>query len=120
MPKILIVDDDVTITELMKAVVSMEGFEPTIVNDSTHAIEVIHSVNPDVITLDIMMPKLSGLELCALIREDPKFANIPILIISAKVDLETRQKALQAGAKGFVTKPFRIDDLISTIKNSMA
>ncbi len=120
MSKILIVDDDVTITELMKAVVSMEGFEPTIVNDSTQVIEVIHSVNPDVITLDIMMPKLSGLELCALIRKDPKFAGVPILIISAKVDLETRQKALQAGAKGFITKPFRIDDLINTIKNSMA
>ena len=120
MPKILIVDDDVTITELMKAVVSMEGFEPTIVNDSTQAIEAVHLVNPDVITLDIMMPKLSGLELCALIRKDPKFASIPILIISAKVDLETRQKALQAGAKGFITKPFRIDDLINTIKNSMA
>jgi len=120
MPKILIVDDDVTVTELMKAVVSMEGFEPTIVNDSTRAIEAVHSVNPDVITLDIMMPKLSGLQLCTLIREDPKFANIPILIISAKVDLETRQKAMQAGAKGFITKPFRIDDLINTIKNSMA
>ena len=120
MPKILIVDDDVTVTELMKAVVSMEGFEPTIVNDSTQAVEAVHAVNPDVITLDIMMPKLSGLELCALICEDPKFAGIPILIVSAKVDLETRQKALQAGAKGFITKPFRIDDLISAIRNSMA
>ena len=119
MPKILIVDDDVTITELIKAMLSLEGFEPTIVNDSTRAIEVAHSVNPDVITLDIMMPKLSGLELCALLRQDPKFANTPIFFISAKVDLESRQKALQAGAKGFITKPFRIDDLLKTIKSSL-
>jgi DNA-binding response OmpR family regulator len=119
MPKILIVDDDITITELIKTVVRLEGFEPTVVNDSTRAMEAAHSVNPDVITLDIMMPKLSGLELCALLRQDPKFANTPILIISAKVDAASRQKALQAGAKEFITKPFRIDDLLTTIKNSL-
>ena len=117
MPKILIVDDDVPITELIKTVVSMEGFEPTVVNDSTQAIEVANLTNPDVITIDIMMPKLSGLELCALFHKDPKFSDIPVIFISAKVDNESKQKAIQAGAAGFITKPFRIDDLINTIKS---
>ena len=64
MPKILIVDDDVTITELMKALVKMEGHEPTTVNDSLLAMEIAQVVKPDLITLDLMMPGLSGFELC--------------------------------------------------------
>jgi len=117
MPKILIVDDDAAITELIKTVVSMEGFESTIVNDSTQAIETANLINPDVIVLDIMMPDLSGLELCTLLHKDPKFANTPILFITAKIDVESRQKAIKAGAKGFLTKPFRIDDLLNALKS---
>ena len=117
MPKILIVDDDVPITELIKTVVRMEGFEPTVVNDSTKAIEAANLTNPDVITMDIMMPNLSGLELCALFHKNPKFSDIPVLFISAKVDTESKQKAIQAGAKGFVTKPFRIDNLINALRD---
>jgi len=120
MPKILIVDDDISITELIKTVVSMEGFEPTVVNDSMEAMEVATSFNPDVITLDIMMPELSGLELFALLRKDPKFSTTPIIFISAKTDVESRQKALQIGAKGFLTKPFRIDELLNIIRKSLA
>jgi CheY-like chemotaxis protein len=60
MPKILIVDDDVTITELMKALATMDGHEPTTVNDSLQAVEVANSVQPDLITLDLMMPGLTG------------------------------------------------------------
>src|SRR3990172_9071570 len=98
MPKILIVDDDVTITELMKALASTDGHEPITVNDSTKAIEVANSVNPDLITLDLMMPGLTGFELCELLHNDPKFANIPIVIVSAKDDSESKAKAMSAGA----------------------
>src|SRR5260221_9981234 len=83
MPKILIVDDDITITELMKALVKMEGHEPTTVNDSLQAMEIAKSVSPDLITLDLMMPGLTGFELCKLLHEDPKFSNTPIVIVSA-------------------------------------
>jgi len=116
MPKILIVDDDPTITELIKSVVSLEGYESAIVNDSTLAMDAALSFSPDVITLDIMMPKLSGLELCELFHKEPKFENIPIVFISAKIDLESKQRALNAGAKGFIPKPFRIEVLLDTIK----
>jgi len=120
MPKILIVDDDDAITELIKTVVSLEGYESTIVNDSTRAVEAANLTNPDVIVLDIMMPNLSGLELCTLLHKDPKFANTPILFITAKIDAESKRKAALAGAKGFLTKPFRIDDLIDTLKDVIA
>ena len=116
MPKILIVDDDFTITELMKALVKMEGHEPTTVNDSLQAMEVAQSVNPDLITLDLMMPGLTGFELCELLHNDPKFSNIPIVIVSARDDTESKQKAIEAGAKAYITKPFGVDDLMRKIK----
>jgi len=116
MPKILIVDDDVTITELLKFLVKMEGHAPTTVNDSTKAIEIANSVNPDLITLDLMMPGLTGFELCTLLHQDPKFANIPILIVSARDDPESRERAIKAGAQDYLTKPFGADELMQKIK----
>ena len=116
MPKILIVDDDVTITELMKVLVSMEGHQPTTVNDSTKAMEVASSVNPDLITLDLMMPGLTGFELCEMLHNDPKFEKIPIVIVSAKDDPQSKEMALKAGATDYVTKPFGADELMGKIK----
>jgi DNA-binding response OmpR family regulator len=116
MPKILIVDDDITITELMKALVKMEGHEPTTVNDSLQAMEIAKSVNPDLITLDLMMPGLTGFELCKLLHDDPKFSNTPIVIVSAKDDPESKEQAKQAGATGYLTKPFGLDEFLNKIK----
>lgn len=115
MAKILIVDDDTTITELMKALVKLDGHEPTIVNDSLHAMEAANSVGPDLITLDLMMPGLTGFDLCELLRNDPKFANTPIIIISAKDDPQSREKALAAGAREYLIKPFDVDDFLEKI-----
>ena len=116
MPKILIVDDDVTITELMKALATMDGHEPTTVNDSLQAMEIAKSVQPDLITLDLMMPGLTGFELCKLLHDDPKFSNTPIIIVSAKDDPESKEQAKQAGAKDYLTKPFGMDDFLNKIK----
>jgi DNA-binding response OmpR family regulator len=115
MPKILIVDDDVSITELMKALVKMEGHEPTTVNDSLRAMEVAQAVDPDLITLDLMMPGLTGFELCELLHRDPKFTKIPIVIVSARDDTESKRKAIEAGARAYITKPFGVDDLMGKI-----
>jgi DNA-binding response OmpR family regulator len=115
MPKIMIVDDDFAITELMKALLQMEGHEPTTVNDSTLAFEIANSVEPDLITLDLMMPGLTGYELCKILKDDPKFSNTPIVIISAKDDPESKRKALEAGAKDYIIKPFNIDNFIAMI-----
>jgi putative two-component system response regulator len=116
MPKILIIDDDVTVTELMKALVKMEAHEPTTVNDSLQAVEIAKSVNPDLITLDLMMPGLTGFEVCKLLSEDPDFSNTPIIIVSAKDDPESKQQALEAGARDYITKPFGVEDFIGKIK----
>lgn len=120
MLKILIVDDDVSITELMKALLKMEGHDPITVNDSLQAIDIAKSVNPDLITLDLMMPGLTGFELCKLMTEDPDLSNTPIVIISAKDDPESKQKALASGARNYLNKPFLVEDFIEVIETLTA
>ena len=115
MPKILIVDDDITMTELIKALVQMEGHEPTVVNDSLQTVDIANTVNPDLITLDLMMPGLTGFEVCELLHKDPKFANTPIIIVSAKDDSASKEKALSAGARDYITKPFGVDIFLEKI-----
>src|ERR1044071_8798141 len=90
MPKILIIDDDTTITDLLKTLMRMEGHTPTTLNDSTKALELAGALDPDLITLDLMMPGLTGFELCELLHQDPKFARIPIIVVSARDDHDDR------------------------------
>jgi DNA-binding response OmpR family regulator len=68
------------------------------------------------ITLDLMMPHLNGFEVCALLRSEPKFAQTPIIIVSAKEDSKSREMAFQAGATEYINKPFNIDEFLNTIK----
>ena len=117
MPKILVVDDDVSITELMRMLLQMDGHEPTTVNNSLEAIEIAKSVKPDLITLDLMMPGLTGFEVCELLHKEPEFSNTPIVIISAKDDPESKEKARQAGADEYITKPFGTDAFLNAIKS---
>lgn len=116
MAKILVVDDDVTVTQLLKMLLSMEGHQPTTVNDSNETLVVANQLHPDLITLDLMMPGLTGLELCELLRSDPGLRNTPILIISARDDTESMDKAFEVGANGYITKPFGVDTLTQKIK----
>ena len=116
MAKILIVDDDQLISNLLDQLLKMYGHQPTVVNDSTRAMEVANSIIPDLITLDLMMPGLTGFQLCDLLRADPKFTQTPIVIISAREDTESKARAFQAGVKDYITKPFNIDDLLNRIK----
>jgi two-component system, OmpR family, response regulator MtrA len=116
--KILVVDDDVTVTQLLKMLLSMEGHEPTTINDSNEAVEVASQLHPDLITLDLMMPGLTGFELCELLHNDPRFSTVPILIISARDDAESMEQAYRAGAWGYITKPFGVDTLIQKIKEA--
>lgn len=116
MAKILIVDDDLTITGLMEALMMMDGHQATIVNDSTKALDAAALISPDLITLDLMMPGLTGFELCERLKQDPKFANVPIMIISAKDDASSKERAAQLGANAYLSKPFNVDDLLQKIK----
>jgi DNA-binding response OmpR family regulator len=116
MAKILIIDDDKTMTGLLKTLLVMEGHTPTAVNDSTKAMDIAAALEPDLITLDLMMPGISGFELCEILHQDPRFAAIPILIVSARDDSESKVRAMRAGAIDYVTKPFDADELMRMIQ----
>jgi DNA-binding response OmpR family regulator len=116
MAKILIIDDDETMTKLLKTLVKMEGHIPTAVNDSTKAMEVAGMVQPDLITLDLMMPGVSGFDLCELLHQDSRFAGVPIIIVSARDDSESKARALKAGAADYMTKPFDADEFMQKIQ----
>ncbi len=116
MAKILIVDDDILITGLMQTLASMDGHETVVINNSSEALETAIAERPNLITLDLMMPHLSGYELCELLRADPQFDRTPIIIISAKEDTQSREKALRLGATEYITKPFDIDHFLRTLK----
>ena len=116
MAKILIIDDDVLITNLMNTLVTMDGHTAIVVNDSTRAVRVAKAENPDLITLDLMMPNLNGYEICELLRADSQFARTPIIIVSAKEDSKSKEMAYAAGATKFINKPFNIEDFLVAIK----
>lgn len=115
MKKIMVVDDDEDFTNLYKAALMAAGFDATAVNQSPAAIEMAYLVKPDVFLIDLMMPELDGFQLCRMIRADPVLGHIPIIIVTALTDIDSRMVAMGAGANDYLTKPFHIDTLKARI-----
>src|SRR3990172_6517857 len=116
MPKILVVDDDIHATTLFKTILTAKGFDAFIVNDSAFAVQTADTTHPDLIILDLMMPEPNGFEVCRMLRADPKYSRTPIVIFTAMGDNESKSQALDAGADEFLTKPFRVEDLMQRIQ----
>jgi CheY-like chemotaxis protein len=120
MAKILIVDDDIETTNLLKTIVMRKGHQPTSVNNSMSAVEVANSTLPDLILLDILMPGINGIQLCKIFQSTSNLKHIPIIIVSAVNDLGSKRDAFNAGAKDFLSKPVRADDLTQKIETLVA
>ena len=120
MAKILIVDDDAQTTALLESLVKTKGHDPKSVHLSRHAIEVAHSVNPDIILLDIMMEGINGIELCKLFKADSAFKNTPVIMVSALDDIGSKRDSFNAGAVDFITKPVRPGDLNQRIQEALS
>lgn len=111
--KILIVDDDENICELLRLYLEKDGFEPLVAGDGEKAIEFAQKHNPALILLDIMLPKLDGWQVC---REIRKFSLVPIIMLTAKGETFDRILGLELGADDYVPKPFDAKELIARIK----
>jgi len=123
MAKILIIDDDIQTTKLLEGMVALNGHQSTSVNSSMGAVEVARTVSPDLILLDIMMPGISGIDLCKIFQSTSELKHIPIIIVSALDDIGSKKDAFAAGAMEFVTKPVlpnvlakKMNSLINEIK----
>ena len=117
MTKILTVDDDKGTTALIEAILLSEGYESTIVNESHEAMEAAKRINPDLIILDLMMPEPTGFQLCRMLRASPDFVTTPIIIVTALSDEDSRVVAMGAGANDYLTKPFKVGDLVQKIRD---
>ena len=116
MVKILVVDDDIHATTLFKTILTAKGYEAIIVNDSATAVQVANTTNPELIILDLMMPEPNGFEVCKMLRANPKFSLTPIVIFTAMGDSEGKETASEIGADEYLTKPFRVEELMHKIQ----
>lgn len=115
MTKILMVDDDKLVTDLLEKLLKAEGYQTVTVNDSSKALEVAQTESPDLVLLDLMMPQPDGFRVCRMLREELAFKKLPIIIVTALDDSDSRAVAFGAGANDYLTKPFHPDELSEKI-----
>jgi two-component system alkaline phosphatase synthesis response regulator PhoP len=116
MKRILIIEDDRDIIELVRYNLEQEGFTLGSARDGLSGLEQVKKSPPDVLLLDLMLPKLSGLEICKAIRRDEKLNRLPILMLTARGDESDRVIGLELGADDYVTKPFSPRELVARVK----
>ena len=118
--KILIVDDEPNIVMSLEFLLKKEGFQIDTAGDGDAALEKIRNFVPDLVLLDVMMPKKSGFEVCEILRADPAFAKLRIIMLTAKGRDTEQAKGLALGADACMLKPFSTKDLVVKIRDVLA
>jgi DNA-binding response OmpR family regulator len=115
-PLILIVDDDAKIVRLVRSYLEQDGFRVTVATDGEEALQAIRSLRPDLVILDLMLPKIDGLAVTKAVRADAALRATPILMLTARVDDVDRILGLELGADDYVTKPFNPREVSARVK----
>ncbi|HAD81916.1 MAG: hypothetical protein A2509_02800 [Candidatus Edwardsbacteria bacterium RIFOXYD12_FULL_50_11] len=115
--KIMVVDDEPYIARVIKFKLEQEGYTVISANDGQSGLQKIKEEKPDMVLLDVMMPGLSGYEVCQKIREDAELAGIPVVILTAKGQERDREQGLSMGASDYITKPFSPNRLLELVKS---
>ena len=113
---ILLVDDEEELVELLKLRFEMLGYDVHVAHDGEEGLEKARALNPDLMILDVMMPRLDGFQVCRLLKFNENTANIPIIMLTARSQDKDRELATQAGANDYHNKPFEFDDLVEKVK----
>jgi two-component system response regulator MtrA len=111
--RVLVVDDDPALAEMLGIVLRGEGFEPAFVADGSRALSALREFRPDIVLLDVMLPGLGGIEVCQAIRAE---YGTPIIMLTAKTDTVDVVRGLEAGADDYVVKPFKPKELIARVR----
>ena len=111
--KILVVDDDTNICELLRLYLTKEGYQVTTANDGEEGLEKFNQLKPDMVLLDVMMPRMDGLEVCRRIR---KLGNTPVMMLTAKGETFDKVLGLELGADDYMVKPFDTKEVVARIK----
>jgi len=117
--RILIVDDDSQVLDILSNFLRQEGFEVSTLDNSLNFWETLEMINPNVLIFDVEMPSLSGIELCQVVRNDPRTSSLLILFITAHTDAETMQRVFAAGADDYLSKPIIGSELVTRISNRL-
>lgn len=112
----LVVDDDDVIRQLIKVNLELEGFEVRTAADGLECLELAPTLQPDLVTLDVMMPKMDGYQTAEHLSADPVTRDIPILMLSARAQEEDRRRGAAAGVREYLTKPFDPEDLLAAVR----
>ena len=113
---ILIVDDEPIGRQLIDAILYKEGYNLEFAENGKEAFEKAKSLNPDLILMDVMMPEIDGFEVCQMLRSDQEMVNVPIILVTALDDIDSRIRGLEAGADDYISKPFDRLELLARIK----
>lgn len=116
MKKVLIVDDEQDIVESLKFVLETAGFECHCAYNGEDGLNSAREVLPDLIILDVMMPKINGFKICRLLKYDNKYKNIPILMVTARSQNEDKLIGEETGVDEYITKPFDLDEIVEKVK----
>jgi len=114
--RILIVDDEPNIVVSLEFLMKREGFEVRTASDGEAAMAALASATPDLVLLDIMLPKMNGFEVCQRLRGDPRWSDVKIVMLSAKGRDTEVAKGLALGADAYVTKPFSTKELVAQVR----
>jgi len=114
--RILVVDDDTALAEMIGIVLRAEGFDPVFCEDGTSAVAAFRATQPDLVLLDLMLPGMNGIEVCARIREE---SGVPIIMLTAKSDTADVVKGLESGADDYVVKPFDPKELVARVRTRL-
>ena len=112
---VLVVDDDPMKRQLLRLILERAGFGVAEAADGTEALLSLENTVPDLMTLDVMMPRMDGFAVCERVRENPKTAGLPIIIVSARADGGSIREGLAAGANRYLPQPVMPDKLINTV-----
>lgn len=114
--KILLVDDEKDIVAVVEARLAMAGYTIVTAFDGQEALEVARRESPDLILLDLMLPKLDGHKVCRMLKFDKAYEHIPIIMFTAKTAAADKKLAQEVGADAYITKPFDMKALVDTVK----
>ncbi|MHB1787037.1 MAG: response regulator transcription factor [Acidimicrobiales bacterium] len=117
---VLVVDDDPVIQKLLQVNFEVEGFDVVLASDGQEGLDTARRIKPDVVLLDVMMPRMDGLKVAAALKADAKTAKIPIILLSAKAQEPDLRAGRATGADEYVTKPFDPLELLATVRSLIA
>lgn len=116
MSKVLVVEDSVTQREMITDLLKGSGLDVTVASDGVEALEQIEDLRPDLVVLDIVMPRMNGYEVCRQIKSNPSTQNIPVVMCSSKGEEFDRYWGMKQGADAYIAKPFQPTELVGTVK----